>query len=55
MGFSREQVSVQEKEEHCKLEMPVSDELSLTRDVQAGVGGAPLRSAVKASPVLDKT
>lgn len=53
MGVSREQVSVQEKEELYNLEIPVSNELSLTKDPQAEAGG-PLSSAVGASPVLDK-
>lgn len=53
MGVSREQVSVQEKEELDNLEMPVSSELPLTKDPRAEAGG-PLSGAVGASPVLDK-
>lgn len=53
MGVSGEQVSVQEKEELDNLEMPVSDELSLTKDPQAEAGGRP--SAVLLGHVLSWT
>lgn len=52
MGVSGEQVSVQEKQELYNLEMPVSNELSLTKDPQVEAG---IPSAVLLGQVLSWT